>query len=344
MRLMVSAERNITVDIAKCLGIALVVIGHISGTNDSETIKFIRRFVYEFHVPLFFFLSGLYFKLEDSWPSFLVKKIKRLYLPFLISNLVFFTVHICLQRAAGISIIPVDTFKHCIKIAIGQGLSPMGGATWFLMTLFESMIVLKLVHTLCSHSGHSTFIITIAVIVLGLVGLCMPGYLNMDRIFVATLFLWSGKLYAESGFKIEKLPDRTLGLLILVCTAFLLLLMKFNNPDMAMHTYGNPVLFLLSSFIGVIGVLSCSRIASGSGISTRMSEYGRKTIWVLIGHFAAFKIVTLIQMWMNSLPFETIFTHPCNNIGGLWPILYFAAGFFVPLLIADSWGCYRSRS
>ncbi len=55
-------NRNIAIDIAKIIGIALVVLGHVSGSGEGPELVCIRNLVYQFHVPLFFFLSGYCFK------------------------------------------------------------------------------------------------------------------------------------------------------------------------------------------------------------------------------------------------------------------------------------------
>ena len=51
-------NRDIAIDIAKIIGIALVVLGHVSGSGEGPELVCIRNLVYQFHVPLFFFLSG----------------------------------------------------------------------------------------------------------------------------------------------------------------------------------------------------------------------------------------------------------------------------------------------
>lgn len=69
------------IDSGKGLGIFLVVLGHFymySGQFDNHIVKII----YLFHMPLFFFLSGLVTKyVVGSW-YFLKKKANRLLLPF----------------------------------------------------------------------------------------------------------------------------------------------------------------------------------------------------------------------------------------------------------------------
>ena len=54
--------RDITFDIAKGIGIVLVVIGHyIPDTAPSWYIGFVS-FVYHFHMPLFFMIAGFFKK------------------------------------------------------------------------------------------------------------------------------------------------------------------------------------------------------------------------------------------------------------------------------------------
>ena len=77
----------------------LVVIGHSDITDDYKQL-FIYKWVYGFHMPLFFFVSGFLFafttpneKLESlDLGCFFLKKTKRLLIPFLIFNTLFFIV------------------------------------------------------------------------------------------------------------------------------------------------------------------------------------------------------------------------------------------------------------
>ena len=66
-----------SIDIAKAIGIFLIVLGH--------TLEFgeLRKFIYSFHVPLFFFLSGLCFSRKKNI-IFIKKKILTIYVPYLI--------------------------------------------------------------------------------------------------------------------------------------------------------------------------------------------------------------------------------------------------------------------
>jgi fucose 4-O-acetylase-like acetyltransferase len=64
------------IDVARGIGIALVVFGHL---NDGS---FLRNWIYLFHMPLFFFLSGYLHKVKTDYRGFFEKKFIRLMIPY----------------------------------------------------------------------------------------------------------------------------------------------------------------------------------------------------------------------------------------------------------------------
>lgn len=74
-------KRDISFDIAKGIGMFLVVMGHVHGMNRTYGV------IYSFHMPLFFLISGYFFKLIDK-KNFIKKKLKSLILPYLITALI----------------------------------------------------------------------------------------------------------------------------------------------------------------------------------------------------------------------------------------------------------------
>ena len=67
------------VDIAKGIGIVLVVMGH----NDFELISpFAHKLIYSFHMPMFFFMSGMFFKPDVPFWPFLRNRFNRVLRPF----------------------------------------------------------------------------------------------------------------------------------------------------------------------------------------------------------------------------------------------------------------------
>jgi fucose 4-O-acetylase-like acetyltransferase len=81
------------VDVAKGLGIALVVLGHtLRGLvnagllNPEGPVQVVDRWIYAFHMPLFFILSGLFLARSAERPlrSFVADKLLRLGYPYLV--------------------------------------------------------------------------------------------------------------------------------------------------------------------------------------------------------------------------------------------------------------------
>jgi len=73
------AKRVQYIDIAKGIGIVLVVMGH----NDFALISpFAHKLIYSFHMPMFFFMSGMFFRPEVPFWSFLWNRFNRVLKPF----------------------------------------------------------------------------------------------------------------------------------------------------------------------------------------------------------------------------------------------------------------------
>lgn len=73
--------RDNAIDIAKGIGILLVIIGHTGGLPAHSTV---HHFIYSFHMPLFFILGGFLFK-PSSIGTHIRKDAKRLLIPYVFS-------------------------------------------------------------------------------------------------------------------------------------------------------------------------------------------------------------------------------------------------------------------
>lgn len=71
-------ERDKRMDVLRAWGIFLVIAGHLGSPFSG--------FIYTFHMPLFFFITG-YLRYNGkvySWRSFIAKKIKSVLVPYVI--------------------------------------------------------------------------------------------------------------------------------------------------------------------------------------------------------------------------------------------------------------------
>ena len=81
--------RDTSFSITKAIAIIMVVMGHACVPG------WTCRFIYQFHVPVFFICAGYFFNtryLNDE-KTYLMRRIKGLYLPFLRWSLLFLLLH-----------------------------------------------------------------------------------------------------------------------------------------------------------------------------------------------------------------------------------------------------------
>ena len=82
--------RDNTVTYVKALGIILMVLGHVLSSD-----MLVRRAILTFHMPLFFLMSGYCFKEKylDDAKQFVMRKIKGIYMPYVLFALPFLALH-----------------------------------------------------------------------------------------------------------------------------------------------------------------------------------------------------------------------------------------------------------
>lgn len=81
-----------TLDIAKGIGIVLVVAGHFFPENSPHWYAVTRNVIYSFHMPLFLLISGyiyMYSRRDIPYLAFLNKKVKRIVIPYFLVSFLF---------------------------------------------------------------------------------------------------------------------------------------------------------------------------------------------------------------------------------------------------------------
>ena len=93
-------ERNKQMDVLLCLGIFLVVLGHV-GPDSWRTKLFGWFVIYSFHMPLFFFISGYFYKpeREENYGRNIFRMIRKFVVPYYVWNLVYAAIVFALDGA-----------------------------------------------------------------------------------------------------------------------------------------------------------------------------------------------------------------------------------------------------
>lgn len=147
-------KRLAYLDAIKCLGILLVINGHVQlyGMNISVYDSIPSLMLYTFNMPLFFFISGyLVFKENSIGKASELKKIGSKFLFLVLPAFIFYSIYVIKQGGAIL-----DFIKHGF------------GGYWFTFSLFEMFLIYYLVNYI-SKTRVTLFTI---LIILSILGVC----------------------------------------------------------------------------------------------------------------------------------------------------------------------------
>lgn len=135
------------IDVAKAIGIIIVLAYHACPDG------YFKNMMWQMHMPLFAFLSGIVYKEEYSLNFqkvriFIVKKIEKLYIPFEAYSLFFLLLHNFFYKINFIGEINGNKIlsgggyvKQFVLILTLGGGESLTGALWYLIPLFELEII-----------------------------------------------------------------------------------------------------------------------------------------------------------------------------------------------------------
>lgn len=200
------SQRYVMLDYARVIAAFLVIFGHLY-TPDST--NYVRVFIYQFHMALFFVISGMLHKYNDTIQ--LRKYIRTLIIPVCFFSITFF----CLSSALyqydwwgykeavpnsvvkdNLSFTMISYMKYSI-IDIFYGYSMLNGPLWFLISLFYCKILMD---AFCKYR-----LICVLVLFVLFVVLCIyrHKYLFMPNGIMAMPFYYLGFKYKRLLIKIS---------------------------------------------------------------------------------------------------------------------------------------------
>lgn len=289
-------------DIAKGITIVLMIIGHVSNIPN-----LLKVFIFSFHMPLFFILSGYTFNKKDQ--TRLVKNsFKRLIIPYLLTSVImlFFNAFRTIKNTNGLENVWMSIKDSILAIFFGGGSSvsipnkvqPIG-AIWFLLAMFWASIIFNaILYT------KRPFIGILIVSYIGYVSVKLK-WLPMDiqiGMFV-TIFMYVGYfIRKEEIFK--KNISITLKILFLSIWIFTILYGK----TFALVNLGIPNGFL-NIFSAIIGTYFCVKLSQlidrkAEKIKIGLIWLGKNTLLILCVHLII----------LDYLPYNRI-VNVLNNLG-----------------------------
>lgn len=204
---MEKSKRLFHVEILQAFGILCVFLGHalriyhdggwyFHKTQTIFAFDIIDKFIYSFHMPLFMFLSGFLFylnkdKIQNAW-EYVLKRVKRLLLPFYLAGFLYVLPMICfinpLDKSIGFyytSFLTLDYTWHL----------------WFLIDLF--ILTLFFVLYYFKFNKINKYVVLAVLIGINLLATIGPSSC-LARIPKFAIFFYLGCLFVENKDFIEK--------------------------------------------------------------------------------------------------------------------------------------------
>ena len=255
------------IDLAKGICILLVVLLHVYGDTSGEVIKIMNLF----RMPLYFVLSGMFFKTYNGLWAFVKKKTNKLLIPFFCS--LFFVVvptTFLLNKTGG------NDMAFCNLLFADYGRFNLGinGASWFLICLFVVNIIFYIIFLLSQHN-------IVAIVVGG--GICgVIGYtLN---VYEQHLPMWIDSALTATPFFIIGYVMKQ------YCN------MLYDNLSRKYY------LFLLISFVVLLGIYSINEYQEKNMVAFGENRYDMNILFLYVAGFAGTYCVLIISKYFSYMP------------------------------------------
>lgn len=332
-----------SISIAKGIGIILMLIGHAGCPGQ------LGSFIYIFHMPLFFFLSGYCFKERhlNNFKDFAIKRIKGIYLPFIKYSLLFLLLHNVFYHlniyndvyGYNGAVSQLYDFNHFVKRAtkivteMNREEQLLGGF-WFLRVLFCTSFLgyafLRFVR------NSKVQIITLVLVCIGVIFLAPH---QTRTIYIQTLHLsFFALIFFIAGKETEKLQQfkpNNIYINSLVTLIFFsgTLLISIFYPS-GMTTDKNIIIYTIGALSGILMTKNLSNHIQHIPYINKILVYiGNNTLPILAWHLLCFKLISLLIIHINNLPIENLAHFPVipdYSKQGWW-IAYTIVGLCVPL-------------
>lgn len=294
-------------DTAKGIGIILVIIGHVS------TNALINNWIYSFHMPLFFIISG-YISGESigiiSTKKFLKKKARSLLIPYFLFSILSYLYWVIIERnirGENNSII-----KPFINIFIAQGGSNnyvFNVVMWFLPCLFVTEIIYYFIN-----KNNNKKIVGKVLILSSMIGYLISKYVNvrlpwtLDIVFTSLVFYGVGNLILDNNVKFISKDKIYYKNIIISVSLFLCLTVTSlwnKGVDMNNNIIPNYFIFYISAFLGIIFTINISK-----KIKLSFVKYlGKKSLILMLVHEPIKRIVIKLVELLTKIKVEVLRTN-----------------------------------
>lgn len=328
-------------------------------------------FIFEWHMPLFFIAAGYFFstKYLQDWSTFVAKRFKGLYVPFVTWTVIFLVLHNVFfeigllneqyGNAGGGVLHPYSWHSFCQNlwyiVFYMDGYNQfICGAYWFFRALLVASILYLLLYKLCCHLAKGrvgqqrmAYVVVFLPLLLALwhcwegltiESLAQGGYRDLMGAFfygIGVLFRMHSEAY-DSRVAKKPLVNIPVALVSAGIVYF------FSDNYTSCMTYRADIdkclLLILPAIAGWLMIYNVSSLIDrGESIIKRALVYcGSHTLYILLFHVISYKLVSALKIWYYDLDWQQIgchmVVHEHSSEDYFW-ILYSIVGVILPLLL-----------
>lgn len=292
--------RRITyIDTAKGLGIFIVTLGHIV-----PEILNVAPIIYCFWIPLFFTLSGIFFRDTESPKRFVLKKTRSLVIPFTGWYIISYSVFGLLKILKGKSL--YEVFNRFFDVFTTNDI--LNIPLWFLLALFWSNIFLYFAKYILKSNRYTAIsVLIISIVGINLYRFSIPNFLYIGSAMSNLPYLFFGYIIAPILLRGGN-QHKNKNLTVLLFAAFLCIgiiisiiddepprLVYYNNTVAA----GNPLSIYLCGSSLVLSVILLSKLL---GHLPLIIWLGKNSLIILVSHLliAPFTGTILQMLWKTD--------------------------------------------
>lgn len=276
------------IDLAKGIGMMMVIYLHVTINYPSKINIYAGShwdtFVHSMFMPIFFILSGIFFSTKTPFKEWIVKKIKRLLVPFAIFYTLTYLLNIILVTFLNVNL--KSGFSYWDIFAVFYKDVYPNSAVWFLLALFWCSLylysILKITNKVWLQLSFVAICFSIG-IMLNKTETNIPLYI--DTAFSAVPFLyigyWIRKKNLLNWLQSQNKAVQIYSMSSMAVVCFFLDWQIGVGASMVNNNNGNPLCFLIGGVAGSLSIIGFSVVIGKLPI---VSYIGRYSMLVLCTH------------------------------------------------------------
>ncbi len=290
-------------DVAKALGVYLVILGHLVIFNYHTF-----RFIFAFHMPFFFIAAGYVWKKPADFKKYFGKCCKYYLIPYLV--ILVLGLLQCILLPTSAHNLKALCYPEVLEKSFYGGLPNYSyfGSAWFLLAMFWAQLMFwGLIKIGEKSKKYITILIWIVFVLLAVfsksIFSSIPVFerlpLKLDSAFMATVFIGIGVLLKKTNLLEKGKWYLSVALVLAGCFLTWLFGCKWNYyVNLADCDYAREYNYIIAAVAGSIMLFGLGQILKKSRLLQFM---GRNTLIIFLSHEVIYiLIINYVNLWFDK--------------------------------------------